>query len=404
MKLLTVEEARTRMLAGVAPTGWESVALSEALGRTLAAPVQAVRDQPPYDASAMDGWAVREVDLEMSVDQGDSLTVQGESAAGKPFEGALASGAAVRVFTGARLPDGADRVVIQEQAVREGDRVTPSPSPDAPRYVRPRGGDFKQGAVLLPAGARLDAWRLTLAASAGAGEVRATPRPSVAILSTGEELTWAGAQALPHQIYEANGVALRARAQAWGAKARVLPTAPDDEDSIVAAVREAEVDLIVTVGGASVGDHDRVKPALARLGLKITVESVALRPGKPTWFGRLADGRRVLGLPGNPASALVCAELFLRPLLLAWQGAPAALPLRPVRLARALPATGLREHWMRAKLSAAADGALVADPFPDQDSSLVNVLAAADALIRLRAGAPSHAEGALVEALLLERL
>ena len=165
-----------------------------------------------------------------------------------------------------------------------------------------------------------------------------------------------------------------------------------------------DAELVVTVGGASVGDHDLVKPALRRLGLEMTVESVAMRPGKPTWFGRLGDGRRVLGLPGNPASALVCAELFLRPLLLTWQGADPAFPLRAVRLAQALGATGPREHWMRARLSPAEDGTTLATPFPDQDSSLVAVLAAADALIRRPAGAPPLPAGAVVQALPLERL
>ena len=195
-----------------------------------------------------------------------------------------------------------------------------------------------------------------------------------------------------------------ARAAAWGAAAVRLKPARDDEAAIAAAVDGADAELIVTVGGASVGDHDLVKPALARLGLEITVASVNVRPGKPTWFGRLGDGRRVLGLPGNPASALVCAELFLRPLLLTWQGADPAFPLRPVRLAHALPATGPREHWMRARLEPAADGSTLAHAFPDQDSSLVAVFAAADALIRRLAGTPPLDAGAVVEALGLERL
>ncbi|CAN5186590.1 molybdopterin molybdotransferase MoeA [soil metagenome] len=400
MKLLTVEEARARMLAGLAPGAPETVALQDAFGRTLSSPVRAVRDQPPYDASAMDGWAVRAADLA----SGEPLPIGGESAAGAPFAGALPQGSAVRIFTGAQVPSGADQVVIQEEAERVGERVRLSPEAGSSRHIRPRGGDFAAGAVLLEAGWRLDAWRMSLAASAGAGSVQVAPRPRVAFLSTGEELVAPGGVALPHQIYESNGVALSARGEAWGATVRPLTVTGDDEAAIAAAVQGIDCDLIVTVGGASVGDHDLVKPALSRLGLEITVASVALRPGKPTWFGRLSDGRRVLGLPGNPASALVCAELFLRPMLLTWQGADPAFPLRSVRLAHPLPATGPREHWMRARLAVSDDGVLTAETFPDQDSSLVRVLAEATALIRRPAGAPAMEAGALVQALPLERL
>ena len=398
MKLLTVEAARERMTAGLVPGAAETVRLADAVGRVLAEAVTASRDQPPYDASAMDGWAVRQADLGAG-----PLRVQGESAAGHPYDAPLEPGSAVRVFTGAAVPAGADRVVMQEEAERVGDRVRFTPVGDT-RHVRPRGGDFRAGDVLLPRGARIDPWRLMLAASAGRGELAVAPRPRIAILSTGEEIVEAGAPAGDHQIFESNGPALAARAAAWGALATRLKPARDEEAAIAAAVEGADAELIVTVGGASVGDHDLVKPALARLGLEIAVASVNVRPGKPTWFGRLADGRRVLGLPGNPASALVCAELFLRPLLLTWQGADPAFPLRPVRLLEPLPATGPREHWMRAKLESSPDGAVLARTFPDQDSSLVAVFAASDALIRRPAGAPPLPVGAVVDALGLERL
>lgn len=399
MKLLTVEDARARMTAPFAPGPAETVVLADAIGRVLAEPVTASRDQPPYDASAMDGWAVRSVDLAA----GQPLRVLGESAAGHPYEGWLEAGGAVRVFTGAAVPTGADRVVIQEEAVREGDHVRFAAEGDTP-HLRRQGGDFRAGQVLLEAGVRIDPWRLALAASSGRGTLAVAPRPRIALLSTGEEIVEAGSAATTHQIFESNGPALTARARAWGADPVRLKPARDDEAAIAEAVRSAPADLIVTIGGASVGDHDLVKPALARLGLDLLVASVAVRPGKPTWFGRLADGRHVLGLPGNPASALVCAELFLRPLLFTWQGADPTFPLRPVRLAAPLAATGPREHWMRARLTHALDGAAVAELFPDQDSSLVAVFAAADALVRRRAGAPAMEAGAVVEALGLERL
>lgn len=398
-RLLSVDEARARMLAPFSPGLAQSVPLAQATGRVLAEAVTARRDQPPYDASAMDGWAVRQSDLGRE----EALAIQGESAAGRPFEAALAPGSAVRVFTGAAVPEGADRVVIQEEAERQGDHVRLSPVGET-RHVRPRGGDFRAGQVLLPAGFRLDPWRIALAASSGRGELQVAPRPRIALLSTGEEIVEAGGEAGDHQIFESNSPALAARAAAWGADVIQLKPARDDEATIAMAVEGAGADLIVTIGGASVGDHDLVKPALRRLGLELAVESVAVRPGKPTWFGRLADGRHVLGLPGNPASALVCAELFLRPLLLTWQGADPAFPLRAVRLAQALATTGPREHWMRAKLSWADDGGTWAEPFADQDSSLVAVFAAADALIRRPASAGALERGAVVQALGLDRL
>ena len=225
----------------------------------------------------------------------------------------------------------------------------------------------------------------------------------MSFLSTGEEIINPGAAPGPYQIFDAATVALVALARQWGAAATPLRPVGDDLAATAQAVRAADCDLIVTVGGASVGDHDLVKPALAGLGLELAVEGVNVRPGKPTWFGRLADGRRVLGLPGNPASALVCAELFLRPLLAAMQGADPALPMIQARAAAAFPANGPREHWMRARLTSGADGTVTAEAFADQDSSLVSVFASADALVRRTGGAPALEAGALVEALPLAR-
>jgi molybdopterin molybdotransferase len=394
---ISVNEARARMLAGVVPAAGELTPLAEAFGRTLAEPILAVRDQPPFDASAMDGYTIR-ADAALSAE----FRLIGESAAGRPFVGAVGPDEAVRIFTGAAVPEGC-RVVVQERARRDGDRVAFEAHSPTSTNVRPRGGDFHAGRELLKAGARLDAWSLALAAAAGRGAVRLAPRPRVAILSTGEEIVKAGGEAAGAQIFDSNGPALAALVAGWGGAPVTLEPAKDDEAAIAAAVQGADCDLIVTVGGASVGDHDLVKPALKRLGLTLAVDTVRLRPGKPTWFGTLADGRRVLGLPGNPASALVCAELFLRPLLMALQGAETELPLETARLSIGLPSTGPREHWMRATLSWTETGA-VATPFADQESSLVTVFAESTALLRRPAGAPAADAGDAVAVLRLARL
>ncbi len=400
LKDLPVEEARARMLAAVSPGMAETVALDRhALGRVLAEPIRAVRDQPPFDASAMDGYAIR------LGDGAARFRVIGESAAGHPFAGEVGAGEAVRIFTGAEAPSGCT-VVVQERARREGDQVSfEGVLPGERTNVRLRAGDFAAGDVLLPAGVRLDAWRLALAAAAGRAEAKLHPQPRVAVISTGEEIVPAGtADIRPAQIFDSNGPSLATLVGQWGGRPIRLPPARDDEEAIAGAIAAVEAELIVTVGGASVGDYDLVKPALKRLGLELEVETIRLRPGKPTWFGRLADGRCVLGLPGNPASGLVAAELFLRPLLAAWQGADPALRLEHARLAEPLRETGPREHWMRAKLTRDGEGVLHATPFSDQDSSLVSVFAAADALLRRPAGAGSTGVGDVVEVLRLDRL
>jgi molybdopterin molybdotransferase len=384
------------MLAWARALPAETIALAAGVGRTLAEDIHAIRDQPPYPASAMDGWAAAAADIP------GRLKIAGESAAGTPYAAPLARGEAVRIFTGAALPPGADTVVIQEVARREGE-IVELPSTPKGEFVRPAGCDFHGGERLLSRGMKLDAWRLSLAAAGGRGELAVAQRPRVSFLSTGEEIIDPGSEPGPYQIFDAGTVALVALAARWGAAATRLRPVGDDIAATAQAVREAACDVIVTVGGASVGDHDLVKPALAQLGLELAVESVNVRPGKPTWFGRLADGRRVLGLPGNPSSALVCAELFLHPLLRAMQGADPAVRLVQARAAAVFPANGSREHWMRAKVNTGADGTLSAEAFADQDSSLVSVFASADALVRRAAGAAALAAGGLVEALLLER-
>jgi molybdopterin molybdotransferase len=394
---LSVEEARGRILARIAPLGAEQVTLEAALGRFLAEPVAASRDQPPFAAAAMDGWAVR------GSDGPGRLRIIGESAAGHGFVGALSPGEAVRIFTGAVVPRGADAVVIQEDAAREGDHVA-IPAVTGPSYVRPAGQDFQVGDVLLAAGDRLDPWRLALAAAAGRARLSATRRPRVAVLSTGDEVVAPGEAPGPFQIFNSGSTALCALIRTWGGDPVPLESVGDSLAETAAALAGIECDLVVTLGGASVGDHDLVKPALATLGLELIFESVAVRPGKPTWFGLLGDGRRVLGLPGNPASALVCAELFLRSALFAFQGGDGEMRLIPARSAQPLGANGGREQWMRGRLTHSAAGALMADALSDQDSALVAIFAKADVLIRRPVGAPAIQAGDPLEIWPLARL
>jgi molybdopterin molybdotransferase len=395
MKGLLVEEARAHILAGISAPAVQTVALEAAIGRVLAEPVLAVRDQPPFDASAMDGWAV--------AGDGEAFDIVGESAAGHGYGQPLAPGQAVRIFTGAPVPAGATRIVIQEVAERDGKRLKTPPADQRPKHIRPAGGDFHAGEMLLRPGVRLDPWRLSLAAAAGRASLLLAVQPKVVLLSTGEEIIPAGANPTPDQIFDSGGPTLEALIAGWGGDVRRLTSVGDDADAIAQALGAAGGELIVTLGGASVGDHDLVKPALARLGLELSVETIRVRPGKPTWFGRLADGRRVLGLPGNPASALVCAELFLRPLLNTLQGAEPGPRLVKARLAIPLGPNDAREHWARAR-SEIRDGALFVTPMDNQDSSLVTVFAEANALLRRPIDAPAAEAGDLVDILPLARL
>ena len=395
MKLLTVEDARARMLAEISALPAESVPLAAAIGRVLAEEVAAVRDQPPFRASAMDGWAMRLADTP------GELAIVGESAAGHGYEGVVGVGQAVRIFTGAAVPDGCDTVVIQEDAERDGD-VVRAPAAKPGGNIRPAGGDFAAGDVLLQRGQRIDPWRLSLAASAGRAELSVGRRPRVAVLSTGEEIIEAPATPGPFQIYNSGSPALAAMIAAWGGEAIRARPVRDDLETTIEAMRGADADLIVTIGGASVGDHDLVRAAAGALGLDLKVASVAVRPGKPTFFGVLGDGRRLLGLPGNPASAFVCAELFLKPILAAYAGAEPGPRTFTAKLQEALPANGPREHWMRARLSF-SQGEVTVQPYRDQDSSLITVFAASDALLRRPPGVAASSAGELVEVLPLVR-
>lgn len=395
--LLSVADAHARLLALVTPLDTEAVPLAAAAGRVLARDVVAARAQPPFAASAMDGYAVRGADLA----QGAVLRVIGEALAGSRAAAAVAPGTAVRIFTGAPMPEGADAVLIQEDADREGDqlRVREACGPGA--NVRPAGGDFPAGARIA-APRRLTGRDLALAAAMNAGTLTVARRPQVAIIATGDELVMPGEAPGPDQITASNGFGLKAVIDAAGGSGRLLPIARDSAASLGAAFRlAAGADLIVTLGGASVGDRDLVAAAAAAHGLELAFHRIAMRPGKPLLAGRLG-GVPMIGLPGNPVSSLVCARLFVRPVVEAMQGLPGAIPTPlPARLGTAVEANGPRTHYMRARITPditpGSVGGWCAIPFDRQDSSLLAIFAEADALVVRPAGDSARNPGDLVE-------
>lgn len=396
--MATTDEARAAMLAAIRPKPPEEAPLAAAAGRVLRAALAARQDLPPFDASAMDGYAARRSDLDAG-----PLAVAGESAAGRRFSGPLPPKQAVRIFTGAAVPEGADVVVIQEEALREGALVTLRPE-GTKDNIRRRGIDLAAGAEVLAPGRRLDPAAIGLAAAAGIAVVPVAPRLRVGVLCTGSELVPPGATAGPDQIFESNSPALAALITAWGATPKVLAPQADDVAAIAETVAAALADLdgLVVVGGASVGDHDLAKPALERLGLSMIFNKIKMRPGKPTWFGSI-DDTWILGLPGNPASAFVCAHIFLKPLMQKLMGAdPGPISLLRAKLAKPLKPEGPREGFLRARLWVGEDATLWADATLDQDSSLTSVLAAANGCIRRPADAPAATAGDIVEALLFE--
>lgn len=392
MPLMPVAEALRQVLSGTKPLGTEAVALDDGLGRVLAADLAAKRTQPPNDVSAMDGYAVRAAD---TVNEPSTLTIIGEVAAGHPFDGAVGPGEAARIFTGGVLPDGADSVIIQEVTQRDGNRVVIKRSGIKGKNIRRKGIDFSEGQVLLQAGRRLDDRDLMLAASMNYPQVQVHRRPKVAIVGTGDELVMPGTEPKPGEIVYSNGFALTALARSEGAEARDFGIARDRLDDIRAHIGRARdwgADILVTSGGASVGEHDLVQKALKAEGLDLSFWRVALRPGRPMMHGRLGD-LQVLGVPGNPVSSYVCSVLFLVPLIRRLSGrSDIERPRETARLGRDLPENDEREDYLRATLSFGADGP-IATPVSSQDSSLMAHLSRAGCLVIRPPHAPAAPAG-----------
>lgn len=393
--MISVAEARTAILANAAPVPTESIPLRQALGRTLREDLVATRDQPPFRASAMDGYAVR------ASDTPGVLRLIGEAGAGRALRRALGPGECARIFTGAPLPDGADAILIQEDAVRDNDLVT-APAIAAHLHVRDAGVDFRAGARVLAEGGVLEGVALALAASLGRAEITVSRRPRITVLGGGDELVPPGTTPQPDQIFDSMSYGIAALAEQWGAEASSEAPLADRASDIAKAISAAVThsDLTVIVGGASVGDHDHARPAVRALGGEMLFEKVAVRPGKPTWFARIGKSL-VLGLPGNPASAIVCARLFLRPLLDKLCGRDPLPSVRPVvaKTRTHLAANGPRETYLRARPETDEFGQSWVSAARAQDSSLLSVLAIAPALIVRTVSAPEVGEGALVEVL-----
>jgi molybdopterin molybdotransferase len=380
----SIDSARAKILAAAAPLGTEDVALDEAAGRVLAEDVAAAHDVPPFANSAMDGFAI--------VAPGGDLEIAGESRAGAPFAGTIAAGQAVRISTGAALPDGADAVVMVERTEEDGARVRAEGA--AGDNVRGAGEDLRAGMVVLEAGTRLGAAELGVAAGAGRATLRCSRRPRVAIVATGDELVAPGEPLGPGQIHDSNALALATLARADGAEVVASLRAGDERGATEAALSAAldGADLVLVSGGVSVGPHDHVKPALEALGVSEVFWRVALRPGKPTWFGT-RDATLVLGLPGNPVSALVTFVLFGRPALAALQGAPAAGPRRHVELAHAVPRHPDRDEAVRVSLDAEGRAHLTGP----QGSHVLSSMVGADGLAIVPRGEGELPAGMAVE-------
>nr|WP_314071405.1 gephyrin-like molybdotransferase Glp [uncultured Roseococcus sp.] len=398
--MISVDEARERILAALTPTGPETVGLAQAWNRVLARPVTARLTQPPADVSAMDGYAVRAADAV----EGAVLRLAGAAPAGQPFAGAMGPGEAVRIFTGGFVPQGADAILLQEDATASEAGIRVNETVTLGRHIRRRGLDFAEGAELLPAGRRLTARDVGLAAAGNHPWLAVHRRPRIGILATGDEIVLPGERIPEGGIVSSNAHALAALVASAGGEASVLPIARDDAAEIATLAGSGGYDLLVTTGGASVGEHDLIQKALGQDGFVLDFWKIAMRPGKPLIWGRLGVVP-VLGLPGNPVSALVCAVVFLLPALARLQGlADTATPTLRARAGVALPENDKRADHLRAELKRDEDGNWIATPAGRQDSSMLAVLARADGLVLRAPFAPGLAAGEMVEVIPLASL
>lgn len=396
MSLLPVAQAVARLLSGVDPLPAETVPLEMGLGRVLASDLAARLTQPPFPASAMDGYAVRSVEAR----KGAALRIVGTSRAGERFAGAVGPGEAVRIFTGAPVPPGADSILIQEDAERDGDRISVLEDVEAGRFIRPAGLDFRTGDKLLAQNRLLDSTALALAAAMGHSALPVRLQPRVAILANGDELVPPGTEPGPDQIISSNGIGLAAFVRELGGDPIELGIAADRREEIGVFVdRAIGADILVVIGGASVGEHDLVQAALVQKGMALDFWKIAMRPGKPLMVGRMGP-MRVLGLPGNPVSALVCGQIFLKPLIRAMLGLPTGPTMTTARLGAPMAENDERQDYVRARLRIVAGDRLVM-PFTVQDSSMLATMADADALIVRPINAPPAAAGESVPVLLL---
>ena len=396
MSLLPVDEALARILKSAEPRGIEEVGLSKAGGRVVATPVLAHLLQPPFDGSAMDGYALIAPD---NISYPVQFDIIGESAAGNRFEGELGIGQAVRIFTGAPLPKGTDAIVIQEHTERSSNRLTVHEGIEPGRHIRRAGLDFSPGDIVIPTGRELDAAALSLAAASGNAKINVFKKPKVAIIATGDELVLPGEIPGKDQIVASNSVGIAEIVRRAGGTPQDKGIIPDDPAKIEQAVEDSlqsDIDILVTIGGASVGDRDFVHGALQKLGVELDFWKIAMRPGKPLMYGRVeVNGKivHVIGLPGNPVSSLVCSLVFLRPLVARLAGTNSEADIRPAKLGIALPANDHRRDYIRATVESRTDGTLVASPFPVQDSSMLSALVRSRALLIREENAPAAAIG-----------
>lgn len=398
--LLPVADALSRVLDGVETTDAQAIPLQEAAGRILAVDLKATLTQPPFDASAMDGYAVRAEDVTSTP---CTLKLVGAAAAGHPFSGRVASGETVRIFTGAPVPEGADTVIMQENTKSGDDGVSFLEGADEGNFVRPRGFDFSEGQSLIAAGRRLGAREMTLAATMNVATVSVWRKPVVAILATGDELVRLGEVPGEGQIISSIPYGIAAMVESAGGQPLLLGIAKDTKESLAEHIeRAANADILLTIGGASVGEHDLVQGALKDRGMALDFWKIAMRPGKPLMFGTL-DAQRVLGVPGNPVSALVCSRIFLVPMLERMLGlAHSRSSESRVTLAAPVGENGPRQHYMRATLTKNESGQTLASPVRSQDSSLLSPLAEAGCLLVRPPHAPAAETGDEIPALLLD--